>query len=110
MRYVGHGAQWRGPSGGRKVDEQPNEDGDSRPKFFKSINGWIAGATGLVIALGGLATAYRELVPKEPGAQPVANTQTAASNEATAAQPAAATQANEDPWGYTTDQGGALHY
>ena len=44
--------------------EQPNQDADGSPKIFKNINGWIAGITGLVVALGGLATAYKQLFPE----------------------------------------------
>ena len=91
------------------MDEQPNEHGEGGPKFFKSVNGWIAGATGLVVALGGLTAAYRELVHKDPvAAQTVANT--AVSNDSSADQQATSTQASDDPWGYTTDNGGSLRY
>ena len=75
------------------MDEQqpPKQDADGSPKFFKNINGWIAGVTGLVIALAGLATAYKQLFPQEK-----AEAATAAA-PAKAAQPAAATSAATAP-------------
>jgi hypothetical protein len=52
--------------------EQPTKASDDQPKFFKSMNGMIAGATGLVIALGGLATAYKTMTGDKPTAQQAA--------------------------------------
>ncbi|MEO8176952.1 MAG: hypothetical protein ABI626_09885 [Sphingomicrobium sp.] len=43
------------------------------PKFFRSINGWIAGITGVVIALAGLYSAVQRFWPSTP-VQAVAQT------------------------------------
>lgn len=63
------------------MDEQPQEPqaesaqgSDERPKVFKNVNAWIAGATGAVIALGGLATAVKQLMPDKPATEEVAGT------------------------------------
>jgi hypothetical protein len=64
--------------------EQPTATSDPQPKFFKSMNGMIAGATALLIAFGGLLTTWDKIF----GDKPVANT---------AAPPAAApAQAADD--------------
>jgi len=49
--------------------EEPTQGSDGRPKIFKNINGWIAGVTGAVIALGGLATAVKQFMPDKPAAE-----------------------------------------
>ena len=67
------------------MEEQPHEPQgtDERPKIFGNVNGWIAGVTGLVVAMGGLFTAYDRMwgdrkdepqavaapAPAEPNAQ-----------------------------------------
>ena len=46
-------------------DEQDGADAsDDRPKVFRSINGWIGGITGTVIALAGLYSAVHEYWPR----------------------------------------------
>lgn len=63
------------------MDEQPHEQpqgepaqgSDEHPKVFKNINGWIAGVTGAVIALGGLATAVKQFMPDKPAAEQAAS-------------------------------------
>jgi hypothetical protein len=50
--------------------EQPAESSDGQPKFFKSMNGMIAGATALLIAFGGLLTTWDKIF----GDKAVANT------------------------------------
>jgi hypothetical protein len=83
--------------------EQPADTSDERPKIFKNINGWIAGVTGAVIALGGLATAVKQFMPdKKPATEQVANTATPAKIPAPAA---AADTSAEEP-----DQGDPLVY
>ncbi len=42
-------------------EEQPAETSDGKPKFFKSANGMIAGATALLVAVGGLATTWDKI-------------------------------------------------
>jgi hypothetical protein len=49
--------------------EPPADASDERPKIFKNINGWIAGVTGAVIALGGLATAVKQFMPDKPATE-----------------------------------------
>ena len=93
------------------MDEQPNEGAEQRPGFFKSANGLIAGLTGLLIAFGGLITAYREFIQKPHKEAAAANsTDQQASDTQAADTQTADTQANEEPWGYTTDAGGTLRF
>lgn len=44
------------------MEEQPQEPAgqgaDERPAIFGNVNGWIAGVTGVLVAMGGLFTAY----------------------------------------------------
>jgi hypothetical protein len=54
------------PDGSRDNSGEP-------PKFFRSINGWIAGITGVVIALAGLYSAVQRFWPNTP-VQAVAQT------------------------------------
>jgi len=65
--------------------EQPAEASDEQPKFFKSMNGIIAGATALLIALGGLATTWDKIFGNKP-----ADKATAITAEPPAAVPAQA--------------------
>lgn len=99
---------------GAAMDEQPKEGAEQRPGFFKSANGLIAGLTGLLIAFGGLITAYREFIQKPRNeAAAAANADSTDAQQAPEADtPTADTQAeaNEDPWGYTTDTGGTLRF
>lgn len=46
-----------------RVQAPPEPSGD-KPKLFQSVNGVIAGVTGLVVALGGLAAATKDLWSK----------------------------------------------
>ena len=82
-------------------EQQGPPAADDQPKLFKSIHGWIAGATGLVVALGGLAATWDRIFPART-AEPQA---VAASTEtAPPAEPAeAATDAEPeagDPLSY----------
>lgn len=54
------------------MDEQPNGDGENPPPIFTNIKAWIAGVTGVVIALAGLLGAYKQLMP-EKQAEPATN-------------------------------------
>jgi len=96
------------------MDDQPADDGgEGRPKIFKSLNGWIAGATGIVVALGGLTAAWHDIFP--PKQQTAADEQPATNADETdtsqaANQQAAAPDANDDPWAYSIDTGGSLRY
>jgi hypothetical protein len=76
------------------MEEQPyersSEAGDGKPKFFQSVNGMIAGATALLVALGGLATATKQFWGDKPAA-PQSVAATASRSAATGQdQPAAA--------------------
>jgi hypothetical protein len=46
--------------------EQPAATADGQPKFFKSMNGMIAGATALIIALSGLAATWDKIFGDKP--------------------------------------------
>ena len=48
------------------MNEDPNDGADDRPRFFKNINGWVGGITGIVLALAGLRAAYQQLMPVAP--------------------------------------------
>lgn len=99
--------------------EPPQQDSGERPQVFGNVNGWIAGVTGLVVALGGLFTAYDRMwgdQPAEP--QAVAATAPPASEpraEPAAAVPAAAAEMPARPKIYTGElfadgsfEGGAM--
>jgi len=62
----------------QEPQEEPTQGSDERPKVFKNINGWIAGVTGAVIALGGLATAVKQFMPDKPATEQAASTEAAA--------------------------------
>jgi hypothetical protein len=97
--------------GAAMAEEQPKEGTDDRPKIFKNMTAWIGGATAVIVALGGLATAYRSFMHDNR-----AQSQTGAeSASAPAAQQddgaaASSTATGEDPASYTTDDGGTLRW
>ena len=80
------------------MEQQPDDKADTdrtaapeqQPALFKSVNGWIAGATGVVIALGGLATAWNQIFPSRTEEQPAALAAPADAEQPAAAEPAAA--------------------
>lgn len=79
------------------MEEQPKESAGQGsagpPKFFTTVNGMLAGVTGLVIALGGLVTAYTQIFDKDkPKAEAPAST-----NAAEAAKPVAAAAIPSEP-------------
>src|SRR6266576_1059336 len=93
---------------GDEMDDEPRQTPDERPKVFKNMTAWIGGATGVVIALGGLATAYQQLMSNKPVRAAATNGEaapTAASADDNAAAPAVEA---DEPWYYTTDDGGTL--
>jgi hypothetical protein len=101
-------------------NEQPSESSGEQPKFFKGMNGLIAGATALLIALGGLATTWDKIFGDKPGEEQPAATAPAEpeklSSEASPATGAQApSQSNARPKVYTGDlyadgkfEGGAM--
>jgi hypothetical protein len=66
--------------------EQDPEGVGAKPKFLSGVNGVIAGITGLVIALGGLATAYKTMTSDKPPAQQASTEQAAVSRPAASAK------------------------
>jgi hypothetical protein len=74
--------------------QQPS--GPGKPGFFQSMNGVIAGLTGLVIALGSLAAAWNSIFPSNEE-QEVANSQAEDANTAEAAPDDSAAAATAIP-------------
>lgn len=81
---------------------------DESPKLFKNMNGVIAGVTGLVVALGGLATAYKQFFDK-PAERQAAVTESQAPADR-AAPAAGEEEPAEDPGFYDTDADGTLRF
>ena len=46
------------------MDEQASSSGGNPPPFFTNIKAWIAGTSGVVLALAGLVGAYKQLMPE----------------------------------------------
>jgi hypothetical protein len=90
------------------AEEQPQDSADGTPKLFKSMTGVIAGLTALVVALGGLFTAYDKFIRKEPEKVETAATATPA---AAASMPQTAPPSREKVRkSYTTGDGGTLQW
>ena len=75
------------------AEERSGSEAES-PPFFKRISSWVAGLTGIVLALAGLRAAYQQLSPSAPVEQvanaPDATTEAAVDDTATSpAEPAA---------------------
>jgi len=64
------------------MDEQANQGADQAPPVLNNLKGWIAGLTGLVVAVAGLLGAYRQIAP-------AGKAEVATSASAPAAEPAA---------------------
>src|SRR5207302_7211669 len=94
----------------RQMDDEQGPD--ERPRLFRSMTACVGGATGVVIALGGLAAAYRQLMPQSPVEAAARNDNEAApaAAPADAHAAAAASVPADDPWYYTTDDGGTLRW
>jgi hypothetical protein len=91
--------------------EQSEEPRDGTPKIFKSMTGWIGGATAVVVALGGLYTAYDKFIVKvKPSAELAANVEDQSTDTDASASQSAGTAAPEQPEreSYTTGDGGTL--
>ncbi|MEO8546773.1 MAG: hypothetical protein ABI422_00255 [Sphingomicrobium sp.] len=90
------------------MDEQ-TPDGSEPPKFFRNMNAWIGGATGLVIAVTGLYAAIQRW-PDKPAeaAAPAANVDDSTADDAAAAEPAV--PAENTRTAYTTEDGGTLRW
>jgi len=85
------------------AEEQPKDAANDRPKAFQSLTGRIGGVTALLVALGGLVAAYRNLLP----ASAPAPSSSAAQHEVGPDSGSSITQA-QAPASYTTGDGGAL--
>ena len=84
-------------------DDDTDEVTDGRPKIFNNLTAWIGGATAVVVALGGLAGAYRNMFPSEHSQQGDAN------SEASAAESAPQAEEEQGPvTAYATDDGGSI--
>jgi hypothetical protein len=51
--------------------QEPSEQKDEKPRLFQNANAVIAGITGLVVALGGLAAATKDMWSSKEAEQPV---------------------------------------
>jgi hypothetical protein len=85
------------------AEEHSNEATDDRPKFFKSMTAWVGGATALIVALGGLATAFGGLLGRDTA-------KTNSAQQAVNASDVAPESTEEDPTSYTTGDGGTLRW
>ena len=83
-------------------DPKPLSTLDDRPRVFSTVNGWIAGLTGLILALAALFTAWDKLFPDKPS--PTA----ASSNRAVDAPAVAVTPGDRPITSYTTGDGGTF--
>ena len=84
-------------------DNETEEVTDERPKIFKNLTAWIGGATAVVVALGGLAGAYRNVFPGHSAQQVDAN------GEARAPDSHSQTEHEQSAIAaYTTDDGGSI--
>ena len=96
------------------AEEQPDETTDGQPKIFKSLTALIGGVTGVIVALGGLASAFviftghnssQAEVRTNGGAPVVQEEQNAISEDLNAATQSAQ---EEQTISYQTDDGGTL--
>lgn len=69
FHVISPGLSYRGPGMDQGPQEPPPGVADGQPKLFKSIHGWIAGATGIIVALGGLAATWDRIFPPRPAAE-----------------------------------------
>ena len=99
--------------------QAPSESTDGKPKIFQNINGVIAGVTGLVIAVGGLAAATREMWDKEPEQAATSKTEALADTSQSSVQPnavkakaesAATAPTTKDPWYFSTNMQGSIRW
>lgn len=92
------------------AEEDANGAGDGTPKIFRSLTGVIGGATAVIVALGGLYTAYEKYFAKQDTeeAEPAPDTATG-TNDVQADAPTPA-PAQPKRYSYTTGDGGTLEY
>jgi len=96
----------------QEQQEAPSTESGGKSGFFQNINGVIAGVTGLLVALAGLAATWDRIFPdKKADQEVVAKTDTvntAAADTATEAD--ASAPSDDDPWYFTTDNGGTIRW
>ena len=88
------------------MDEQSNVAAGGRPKFLSSTTGIIGGLTALVVAVGGLATATKDLWRSEPKAQASAPAETGTDETTAVPQDETASTEEGAPTSYTVEGGG----
>ena len=54
-------------------DPKLQSPGDDRPRPFKTLSGWVAGLTGLVLAIAGLFAAWDKLFPQHSAPPPASS-------------------------------------
>jgi hypothetical protein len=87
------------------ADEQASGTADGTPKIFRSMTGVIGGLTAIVVALGGLYTAYDKMFPKKEAPAPTATPATAESLKQNADQAPQPIRKS-----YATGDGGTLEW
>jgi len=92
------------------TDEQQQDSTDGTPKLFKNMSGWIGGLTALVVAAGGLFTAYDKFIRKEPAAEAAPVDDVAPAAEPSTSQDSPAPPQEEVRKSYTTGDGGTLEW
>ena len=89
-------------------EQQPETPADGTPKIFRSMTGVIGGLTALVVAVGGLFTAYDKFLRKEPAAETAPGG--AAAPAASVAQDTPSPAPQKVRHSYTTGDGGKLEW
>jgi hypothetical protein len=92
------------------TDEQPEQSADNTPKIFKSMTGVIGGATAVVVALGGLYTAYDKFLSKRPVEETAPTDAAPPAETASAPQDDLAAAGGDVRNSYTTSDGGTLEW
>jgi hypothetical protein len=61
------------------MTDEPNPEPkpDNRPRFFSTLNGWMAGLTGLILAVAALFAAWDKLFPQHSAPPPASSTNVA---------------------------------
>lgn len=88
------------------AEEQANETTDDQPRIFKNVTAWIGGVTGVIVALGGLASAFGMFTGHNSRQAEVPANAAAPTSEPLAAATQSAQE--DEPISYKTDDGGTL--
>lgn len=107
LRFVAYSlvAQGLAPVAGAQMDEQPKDDEGRRPGIMNNMTAWVGGATALVVALGGLATATGNLWPKKERVEAATSNPVSTTTDTTDGD-----AGNEEPTSYTVDDGSTLRW